>query len=507
MLETQDGFKQAREIPMRRFLKNLFRDLRKTQSARQTQRRTNLQLEGLEDRKVQSASPIQLGQIGQNLEVFVSQPGKQIEFIGDKHHGQLDVVELGGHKPILLGHFRSASIKNVDLHLDASDTVIVNDSRGYPFASGTTINMSGTGPGNNLTMTGNLALNTEEIYVGGDDLGEGALLMLGTRYNLDSTVSSVTDSLKNTGLFDVQTSSNVSLTGNGVTQTMSGLGINGSAVNNLTFSNKSAVQLEEYAANATITLDATAAAVGEQSFTLLMVHDGEVAFIEATPSTVKTNVTVNGNSSFVDLEANSGAVSIHGNGTTSVALGNTSATEAGIQANVNVQGAKQLVVVDAGNTTTQEKVTVTESSISGTGLFGNNAAVVNYSNVGKLQFLAGEKHEQYFVHGSTPTAAFNNFSNPIEIDGSANGGLFVDASVTASSNLELVAKNASKADNSATLVVFAPGATLNPVKPPFSETGAPVLSGAEAAFFPNGSHSAVVYQDFSTVLGINHIPV
>jgi hypothetical protein len=468
----------------------------------------------LEDRKVLSTtSPIQLGQIGQNLEVFVSQPGKQIEFIGDKHHGQLDVVELGGHKPILLGHFRSATIKNVDLHLDSSDTVIVNDSRGYPFASGTTINMSGTGPGNNLTLTGSRTLNAEEIYVGGDDLGEGALLMLGTRYNLDSTVSSVTDSLKNTGLFDVQTSSNVSLSGNGVTQTMSGLGINGSAVNNLTFSNKSAVQLEEYAANATVTLDATAGAAGEQSFTLLMVHDGEAAFIEATPSTVKTNVTVNGNGSSVNLIANSAPVSIAGNSSTSVNVGKTvfsgdllTSVTSGIMANVSVSNVGLLKLDDHGNQTTQEKVTVTESTISGTGLFGNNAAVVSYSNVGKLQFLAGDKNEQYFVHGSSPTAAFNNFGKPIEIDGSADGSLFVDASVTSSSNLELVAKNASKADNSATLVVFAPGATLNPIRSPIG-TGAPNLSGAEAAFFPNGGHSAVFYQDFSEVLGINHIPV
>jgi hypothetical protein len=171
---------------------------------------------------------------------------------------------------------------------------------------------------------------------------------------------------------------------------------------------------------------------------------------------------------------------------------------------VNAQGVGLLLLVDNGNTTTQENVKVTESTISGTGLFGNNGVVVHYSGIGKLQFFAGQKFfEDYAIGGSTPTAAF---SNPIEIDGSAKGGLFVNAGVNSSSNLDLILKNANPAPNSATLHFIALGAVLNPSTPPIGN-GSPDLSGSEVATFPNGGHSAVFYSDFSEILAINHFPI
>jgi hypothetical protein len=300
----------------------------------------------------------------------------------------------------------------------------------------------------------------------------------------------------------------------GVTQTLSGLAINGSAINNLAFSNKGVVQLEEYAANATITLDATSRDAGEQSFTLLLIGAGDVANIEAAP--VTTNVTVSGANVIVNLEANSAPVTVQGNGTTHLNLGGpspTGVTTAGIQANVNVQGVGLLLVDDVDNTT-QENVKVTPTTISG--LFGgtnstvlhalanaptiighgpilSSAPIVQYSGVGKIQFFAGQKFEKYSVSGA-------NFTTPIEIDGSSQGGLQISVGVGPTSNLHMVVHNASTALNSADLIFTALGATVN--RPPFSETGAPDLSGSEVAFFPNGVESAVTYTDFSEVLAI-----
>jgi hypothetical protein len=518
---------------MLRFLSKLVREFQTanaTRTSRRAQRRSMLHLEGLEDRMLLSTTAGVL-QIGKTLAVTVLVPNDTITFIGDKHPGQLDVVEdrpIG--KPLFLGHFPIASINNVDVSLVSNDTVTVDDSRGYPFAKGTTISLHGTGSGNSLTLEGSRTLNASEIYLPGTDAGTGQVRLLNattgksiSTFNVDATVTSMIDSIKTTGRFDVQVSSvNVSLSGSdGVTQTLSGLAINGSAINNLTFSNKGVVQLEEYAANATVTLDATAAETGEQSFTLLLNGAGDVAFIEAAP--VTTNVMANGANVIVNLEANAAPVSIQGNSTTHVNLGGPASngiTTAGIQANVNVQGAGLLLLIDDGNNTAQENVKVTPTTISGTGLFGstntvlhalakastivgigpivNNAPEVQYSGIGQLQILAGQGFEKYSVSGT-------NFTNPIEIDGSSKGGLQVSVSVNASSNLDLVLHNNSRALNSADLIFVALGATVN--RPPFSETGAPILSGAEVAAFPNGGRSIVDYSDFSEVLAINHFPV
>jgi hypothetical protein len=484
-------------------------------------------MEGLDDRVMLSATAGAFP-IGHTLEVVATQPGVSIEFIGDKHPGQLDVVQLVGNKDVLLGHFPSSSINDVEVNLVSSDTVTVDDSLGYPFDKGTTIKVTGTGPGNSLTLKGSATLSgplANEIYLPGSPGFDTTLFFgpasfsgppAGTKYNLDPTVS-LTDLIKTTGTLDVQTSSGkVSLSGsNGVTQTLSGLAgsVAGGSGDTLTYSNKSLVQLDLYGVNADVTLDATAAAAGERSFTLEL-NDPSVndsVAIEATPSTLKTNVIANGNNAVVNVEANSAPVLIAGNSSTTVDLGEVvfsgdllATVTAGIKANVSVSNVGLLTVDDHNNDTTQENVKVTESTISGTGLFGNNAVVVNYKGLGKVQFLAGEFGEKYAVGGSTPTAAF---STEIEIDGSADGALTVSADMDSNTNLDLVLKNASKADNSATLVFFAPGAAISPTRNPFSENGAPDLTGGAEASFLNGGHSNVDFTDFSTVVLDNRIPV
>src|SRR5262249_10299566 len=155
-----------------------------------------------------------------------------------KNHEQLAVVEhKPTSKPLLLGHFPIKSINQVDVNLVGNDAVTVDDSRGYPFAKGTTFTVAGTSPGNSLTLTGSATLSSplaNELYRPGSPGFDATLFLArpaslsgpfpGTRYQIDTTTS-LTDSFKTTGTLDVQThSGNLSLSGsNGLTQTLSGL--------------------------------------------------------------------------------------------------------------------------------------------------------------------------------------------------------------------------------------------------------------------------------------------
>ncbi len=466
---------------MLRFLRKVLRKFQTantTRTPRRAHRPARLGLEGLEDRMLLSAATAKIIPGTDTLSVTGVQLGEQITFKVDHlKHSQLDVFD-GTTK---IGHFPIASIQNVDVILTAFDSVIVNDSNGYTFATGTTISLSGSAPGNSLTLTGSRTLKAEEIYLPGTDAGTGQLRLLDptsgqsiSTYNLDATISSMNDSIKTTGLFDVQTSSgNVSLSGaNGVTQTLSGLAINGSAINNLTFSNKAAVQLEEYAANATVNLTDTTREAGEKSFTLLLIGAGDVANFAAAP--VTTNVNVSGDACFVNLGANTAPVTINGDGTTSVSLENTSGTTKGIQANVNVQNAQQLVVIDLDNNTTQENVNVTESTISGTGLFGNNSVVVTYSldktpsGLG-LMFFTSQQADTYTVANSSPNASFSTF---VTIVDDSNVGLNTLVTVSGNSDLNLTLLNQNNLpNNDLSITALDGGRFVNPNPHPNLKAG------------------------------------
>jgi hypothetical protein len=505
---------------MRRFLKKVFRNVCPATTAQSERRapRTSLQLEGMEDRTVLSSATLSGATLSVNASPGVFKaagPGlpivahfRTITLQEDAtNHAKIDVLDSGK----LLGKFKIHAIKTVDVNVAGLDSVRVVDTKGLPFASGTTVSLAGHGSFNSLTLAGSRVISGGETYTAGNGSQPGSLTLGGTTFDFSSTIGSVTDVVKTTAPLVVKAfGQNVTLSGSdGVTQTLSGLSIGG-AGDSLSYSNKDLVNLEMESANANVSLNATAGATGEQFFVTDLVGNDEGLTLNATPSSVTTSVVVAGEGCGVFVGGNSSPVFINGTSTTNAIMGTNhgnGGVTSGILANVSVENVGTLVIADSGNHTTQENVRVTESTISGTGLFGNSTAEVKYSTVGKLDIFAGQEREQYTVTGSTPTVAFNNFSNPIEIDGSANGGLFVDASVNSNTNLDLVVRNASKADNSATLVLFAPGATLNPIKNPISETGAPILSGAEAAFFANGGHSAVFYQDFSEVLGINHVPV
>ncbi len=484
---------------MMRFLSKLARTFRTANTARpprRAPRRAMLHLEGLEERVVLSTATPTVALHGSTLDVIVHQPNEQITFSGDKRPGQLDVF-LGNKK---LGHFPIAKVHNVDVRLTNHDAVTVNDSHGFPFASGTTVSISGRGSSNSLTLTGSVPLNTGESYVAGNGALDGQLTLNGTTIEFSSAIHSVTDSLPvNHGLVVGAVGQVVSLNGsNGVTQTLSGLS-KGGAGDSLTFSNKNAVDLQMNSDNEIAVLNAPAAADGEKIFGVQLFGSNDQVFINVTPSTVATSVDVNtNNASSVFLFANSGTVNILGNSATFVSLGqNLGLVTSGIQANVSVVGAKQLEIVDSGNNTTQENVTVTESTITGTGLFGNNAVQVAYGDIGRLQIFTGDltsgPAESYTVKNSAASAGSTGpiFTTPINIQDDATTGLNVAAVVTPASHLNLT--------------LNPEGTTAGPTTVNFTALGATFLQGFNSvtASFAEGFQSIVQSDTSVTVNTFN----
>jgi hypothetical protein len=424
--KPQDGYKRAREIPMRRFLNKLFRDFRTTSTPRGGRRaplRAALQVEGLEDRLVMSGTSVQ--QIGKTLflDAAPGGPGSQYTIrqitLESNGAGQMQVLDNGNlvnkNQPINIG-----SINAVNITVAGLDEVNINDSNGMPFATGTTVTLLGSGAGNSMALFGSQAVSGSETYVaGGASFTPGMVWLDGLTFQLSNAIASVNDEIAITGTLDVQTSgTNVVLAGsNGFAQTLSGMGFGGG--DTLTYANKFDVKLDEYAASANILLNATAPAALEGFFTVQLHSAGDTTTIAATPSSVFTRVRADiapvANQATVKLQANAGGVAINGTSSTQVNVGqpqgNGLSSTKGIQSNVLVLGAGSLFLSDSGNVSTTENVTVTESSISGTGLFGNNGVTLVYGNVGTLDLVTGQDGANYTVKGSHPGAQFTSKIN------------------------------------------------------------------------------------------------
>jgi hypothetical protein len=518
---------------MFRFLSKLarkFQTANTMRTPRRADRRAMLGLEGLEDRLVMNGATLTGSTLVVNVDPGVIQissnhpidrPGggdtivfELAEFQVDKAHpGMLDVTfsdsQTGISTAVQL--FPIAKIKTVEVKLANLDGVIVDDSNGLPFAAGTHVLLSGTGGNlNSLSLMGSRGINGGETYTAVNGAHDGSLTVGGTNYEFSGAIGSVKDTLQTTLPLVVKTfGQHVSLTGSdGVTQTLTDLYNGVPGADGFIFSNKIGVDLELLGTNANASLNATAAADDEHSFVVHLFGKDESLSINATPSSGSTSVVAIGKGCGVFVAANSDPVFVHGNATTDVILGTNqgiAGVTSGIMANVSVKNVGTLVIADEGNNTTQENVQVTESTISGTGLFGNDAVVVHYNTIGKLDIYSGQKFENYAIAGSTQTAGFRN---QIMIDDSAEGGLFVTVGVDPRSNLDLVLDNASTGRLSADLIFTALGATFNPSSPPVSDNFAPTLSGSEIATFPDGGHSIVHFSDFSEVVAINHlIPV
>jgi hypothetical protein len=467
-----------------------------------------LQAEGLEDRMVLSSASL----VGSTLLVhadpgsFVrSRPGgpfvahfRDITLQADPLHPARVQVLDNGHK---LGEFAIAKVKRVDVSVAGLDSVIVNDSNGVPFAAGTTISLAGSGNFNSFTLTGSRTINGGETYIAGNGSQAGSLKLGGSTYDFSSTIGSVTDSVKIASpALDVEAfGRSVSLSGsNGVTQTLSGLS-SGGAGDSLTFSHKDLVDLEMETANASATLNATAAAAGEQFFVVGLLNSNQGLHVNATPSTVATSAVASGQGDAVFLNGNSGRVFINGSSSTLAMLGTgfgQTGVTSGIKADVSVEGVGRLAVTDPGNFSTQEHVNVTESTISGTGLFGNNAVVVDYSTVGLVQFATGGLADAYTIAGSKPSVTF---PSPIEIDDNSRVSLNVTVDLTSKSAVDLNVDNAELPNAApASLFIDAPGGQFNPVIPN-------IPTGSEDVTFAGGLNSIVVYEGVNSVTNFTGI--
>jgi hypothetical protein len=399
---------------MRRFLNKLLRDFRTTNSARglrRAPRRATLQVEGLEDRLVMTSafqvdSTLVINNIGQNHSITLKSNGSR----GLEIYDNTTLINKNNL-------FDIGSINAVNITLAGNDNLFVDDSNGMPFTQGATITLLGSGT-NDLYLEGSRAISGSETYVaGGASFSPGMVLVDNLTFVLTSAITSVTDKFQITGVLDVQTSGTfVRLFGsNGSTQTLTGMGFGGG--DTLTYALKNTVELEEYAVNATIDLYATAPAALEQFFGVFMHGAGESTIIRTTPSHVLTDVISSvapvASPASVLLWANAGPVSVIGNSSTVLSVGqplsNGQFSTKGIQANVTAFGVGNLYLSNSGNISSLENVRVTESTVSGTGLFGNNGVTLFYSNVGTFDLFTGQDTDEYTVAASHPGAQFTTW--------------------------------------------------------------------------------------------------
>jgi hypothetical protein len=482
---------------MLRFLSKLVRKFQTANTARtprRAPRRAMLGLEGLEDRLVLSTLPVASASLNlktETLSVKVFRQNEQITLAEDKLPGNLDVL-LGGAP--LLTLLPIAAIKNVEVSLTSLDTLNINDSHGFPFAAGTTISISGSGGADSFKLFGSVTVNGgEEYIVGGTAATKSSLLLGGSTILFNSAIGTVKDTVTITGPLQVATTDpNATLVGsNGVTQTLFDLGPGGGGT--LIYSNKIIVEVDQFGANASVNLNATARAAGEKLFTVNLHGANDGAPILATPNNVATSVDAIGQNDGVSVNASSGPVFITGNSSTSALLGTGFGLDgitSGILANVSVQGVGSLTITNSDNGSRQENVKVTESTVSGTGLFGKNTVVVAYSNIGSLQINTGQLADTYTIAGSKPGATF---ANPIEIVDDSEVGLNVSVTLTARSGLDLNLDNAEVGNPApASLFISALGGTFNP--------NVPVTpTGSETVTFPGGLTSVVEYTNFTSV--------
>jgi hypothetical protein len=499
---------------MRRFLNRLMREFRSTKTARPARRaprRAQLQVEGLEERTVLSIFRV-TGLTGTFLNppmstvspqgstlVVDALSNRQITLEADNARaGDLDVVD----GTTLIWQGPSASVTQVLVSVAGGDAVYVYDANGLPFATGTTIALSGSGANNRLVLPGSSPISGDEFYSAGGTAAQASSLLLGgATFEFNNAISTVDDFDQITGtLYVATTGQNVSLGGSlGFLQTLYGLGPSGGST--LNYGNKPSIVLEANAANASVSLNATAGAAGEQSFALHLTAVNDRATISATPSGVTTTVGLWNSGQSVNLMACSGPVNIVGDAwsfvnyaTDAVTLGQAAPhgglTTAGIQASVNVTDVAMLVVNDSGNVTTQEHVTVSSATqnsmtMSGTGLFGNGQVAVKDAIdlqlagsvmsrapgatidggwevvVPTVSIRTGQLADTYDVVASA-YGAFRDFA--LNIDDYSKGGLNVIVSeATAGTSLDLILNNTLLAHPAAATVFLSapPGASFS----------------------------------------------
>jgi hypothetical protein len=396
---------------MRRFFDNLYNRVRQSNKSRATRRgprRVSLGLEGLESRLVPTTATLTSGV----LNISNVAPGHAIELTcSPNNNNEIEVYDISNSAAVVF-QANKQTINTIDIRLGSNGGLSIDDSNGMPFAANTLVSISGTGTGNALGIGGSRTVTGNETYVPGSGSSAAKLTVDGSTIDFTSTIGAFTDYLPITGTYDVQASgTNVTLGTNNGTLTGLSAGAGGGLLN---FANKPTVELDENAANATIHLNGVDG--NSQSLFEVNMHGaGDSTVIAATAigevTEVQTNIAPVANPASVILEANSSPVEVNGNSSTTLTIGrklsNGLYSTSGIQANVTVEGLANLTVLDNGNDSTAQNVTVTEKSISGTGLFGKNGVVLSYGGVANLSIDSGQLADQYTVEGSNQFAVFD----------------------------------------------------------------------------------------------------
>jgi hypothetical protein len=474
------------------YLNNLRQYLSRGRQSRRPQKSPKrLEFDRLEDRLVPSTATLS----GTTLNVNAS-PGiftlrselvRQILLEADAtNHAKLDVYDGN----TLLGQFPFASIQSVNVNVAGVDNITFDNSNGLPFAGSGTVTVQGSGGFNSLTVKGSQPAFGSEFYSAGDSNNLGSLGGTGPGYFFSSAVGVVEDLLPDSGTLTVEAkgqSASINFTGSSSLDELTGLA-NGGGGGALLFAGKRFVELSDL--GGTINLNATAADPALQSLGIQM--NGTLN-INATPTTVFTTVlTSSGEHNRVNLLANSGPVNIIGDPTSIVDVGSNSSSfsesvTSGINADVSVSQSGFLWIADAGNTTTQENMRITESTISGSGMFGNSKVVFTYRDTIPLIFT-GRLANTYIVAPSSSEAHFND--RIVIDDAFSNAGMTVLVEVDSFSGLDLHLINANPAAGQ--LIVLAPGAHFNPASPT-------TPNGTETMSFSGGLTSDVVYQGFDSI--------
>ena len=165
-------------------------------------------------------------------------------------------------------------------------------------------------------------------------------------------------------------------------------------------------------------------------------------------------------------------MNIFGTSSTTAVLGSNDTTfslsvTSGINGPVLVDNVGVLNIEDGGNVTTKENVKVTESTITGTGLFGLNGSVQYRSNIpGQLTpaIFTGQLANTYTVTTSGPFSSYNAQGRFVLIeDNSTTAGLNIQVDVTAFSDMDLSVVSKDPAASSL-LISAPPGTGFNPFR-------------------------------------------
>jgi hypothetical protein len=483
---------------MKRFLTNLFRGFR-TSTARSTvlsSKRVLLQTNPLEDRTVLSSAG--LSGVNDSVLTISASAGS----VGHTRYITLEELNPTGNRQIEvfdsvqgnIGDFFINPLTKININVSNLDQVDIDDSSGMPFATGSTISFSGSG-GNSVQFGGSRAIAGNEYYYAGTAQNpESEMQEDGLTFQFDKSITTIGDFIAITGSLNVTTfSPSVLLTSTSYSdvQTLSNLG---PGANILTYAQKPFVTVNEFGANANVILDATTSTGGEHQFIAKLWGTGETAIVATTPNSgMQTVVDAIGSQATEELQRNSSLVFLEGNSSTTtfvgLPVGNGQESLRGIDADVSVVGAGLLLVENNGNHTLAEDVTVTESSISGVGLFGNNAAEVTFNGVSTVSILSGAAADTYNIEGTTPGQNIPQIN--IFDDSAVSFSATVDVNSMSRMNVQLF--------NESTNPHARASLTIDAVGGHFSNPHPQPGNGSEDVTFSNGNSDAVAYFGFTSI--------